>query len=56
MKSDRDRRTETRDDAASAARALQQRDARALKRLLLTVLGVMLLIAAIGYAMAIWWR
>lgn len=55
MKSDRDRRAELRNDPATARRLLQQRDARALKRLLLTVLLSMLAIAVVGYALAFWW-
>jgi hypothetical protein len=55
MKTKRERRTERRDDPASQGRLLQQRDARSLKRLMITVVVSMLAIAAIGYALAIWW-
>ena len=55
MKTERNRRAHDRDDPASLRRAEQRRDARALQRLLLTVVSVMLLIALIGYALAIWW-
>ena len=55
MSNERDRRGEVRDDPASVRRQLQQRDTRALKRLLLTVFLSMLAIALIGYALALWW-
>lgn len=56
MRSDRDRRAQQRDDAATESRLLQQRHARHLKRLLLIGVISMLVIAMIGYALAIWWR
>jgi hypothetical protein len=55
MKTDRERRQQARDDAASAGRLQQRRDEWALKRLFLVILATMLAIAAIGYALAIWW-
>ena len=55
MSDERERRAELRDDPATARRLLQQRDARALRRLLWTVFLSMIAIALIGYALAFWW-
>jgi fatty acid desaturase len=56
VKSDRERREQARQDAASEARLQQRRDERALKRLFLVILTTMVGIAAIGYALAFWWE
>ena len=56
MKSERNRRAQTRDDEASKRRAEQRHAERSLQRLLLTVLMSMLAVAVIGYALALWWR
>jgi hypothetical protein len=56
MRTDRNRRAEPRDDAASVARSTQRFHERALKRLLLTLLISVLALAAVGYALAFWWN
>lgn len=51
----RNRRAVGRNDAAAEGRLQQGRAIRALRRLLWTLLIIVLVVATTGYALALWW-